>query len=132
MKKIFTKKLKRRLATIVIAALLAFLAYLTFSRIFSGFDEERPQTLTVFVEDVTNKSSITLTSPSQKVSGLSLYVTGNIDGRAYISVLDWRKEELSGKVNKLISCDGRMTTCVVQYEPISVTSGNLRIDYTFH
>jgi hypothetical protein len=84
------------------------------------------------VEDVTNKSSITLTSPSKDVSGLSLHVTGYIDGQAYISVLNWKKEELSGKVNKLMSCDGYKPSFVLEYEPISVTSGNLRIDYTFY
>lgn len=126
------KKLYRRLASIVMGIILICTVFCTVFFFYIVFRGERPQTVTIDIENVTNKSSIMLTSPSKGVSGLTLHVTGEINGQAYIFASNWEKKELSGKVDWGIYHDWFEPTCVLQYEPVSVTSGKLRIDYTFH
>jgi len=126
------KKLYKQLAKIAIGIVLICTIFCTLLFLFIAFRGERSQTFTVNVGDVTNKSSITLASPSKGVSGLTLHVTGEINGQAYVFASNWEKRELSGKVDWEIYHDWFEPTCVLQYEPVSVTSGNLRIDYTFH
>jgi hypothetical protein len=125
------KKLFRRLASIILSVLIVGLVLYSLYLFFIEFSLEVPQTLAVNVGDVTNKSSITLTSPSKDVIGLTLRVTGDINGHAYVYASDWEKKELSGKVDCAIYHEWSTPTCVLQYEPVSVTSGKLRIDYTF-
>jgi len=125
------KELFRRLAGAILGVLLVCLVLYGLFLIFIEFSLEPPQTFTVNVGDVTNKSSITLATPSKDVSGITLHITGDINGHAYIFASDWEKKELSGKVDCGIYHDWFKPTCVLQYEPVSVTSGKLRIDYTF-
>jgi hypothetical protein len=125
------KKLFRRLAGVILCVLLVCLVLYGLFLMFIEFSLERPQTFTIDVGDVTNKSSIILNSPSKDVSGLTLHVTGDINGHAYVFASDWEKKELSGKVDCGIYHDWFTPTCVLYYEPVSVTSGKLRIDYTF-
>ena len=126
------KKLYRRLAKIIIGIVLICTVFCTSFFLFIAFSGERSQTVTVNIENVTNKSSITLATPSKGVSGLTIHVTGEINGQAYVFASNWEKKELSGKVDWRIYHDWFEPTCVLQYEPVSVTSGNLRIDYTFY
>ena len=126
------KKLYKRLARIAIYIVLVCAIFCTGLFLFIAFTGERTQTLTTNVEDVTGKSDIMLTAPSINVSGLTLHLTGEINGQAYIFASNWEKKKLSGKVDCGIYHDWFEPTCVLQYEPVSVTSGNLRIDYAFH
>jgi hypothetical protein len=86
----------------------------------------------VTVSDLTIRSSITLISSLKEVSGLSLHITGQINGRAHLFASNWDKKELSGTVDMAIYHDWFEPTCLLQYEPVSVTSGSLKIEYTFH
>lgn len=132
MKKRTKKKLFRRLAGVILGVLLVCIVLYSLYLFFIEFRLEVPQTFTVNVGDVTNKSSITLASPSKDVTGITIRVTGDINGHAYVYARDWEKRELSGRVDCVIYHDWSAPTCVLQYEPVSVTSGKLRIDYTFH
>jgi hypothetical protein len=125
------KELYRRPASIILYVLLVCLVLYGLFLVFAEFRLERPQTITIDVGDVTKKSSITLTSPTKDVVGLTIRVTGDINGRAYVFTGNWEKKELSGKVDCVIYHDWSAPTCILYYEPVSVTSGNLRIDYTF-
>jgi hypothetical protein len=125
------KKLYKQLARIALVIALVCTIFCVGFFLFIAFSGERTQTLTIYVKDVTKKSDITLTSPSINVSGLNLHVTGEINGQAYIFAGNWEKKKLSGRVDWGIYHDWFEPTCVLQYEPVSVTSGNLRIDYTF-
>ncbi|MFA5252427.1 MAG: hypothetical protein WC454_07570 [Phycisphaerae bacterium] len=125
------KELFRRLAGVILWVLLVCLVLYGIFLLFTEFSLESPQTFTIDVGDVTGKSSITLASPSKDVLGLTIHVTGDINGLAYVFASDWEKRELSGKVDCRIYHDWSAPTCVLQYEPVSVTSGKLRIDYTF-
>ncbi len=125
------KELFRRLAGVILGVILICLVLYGIFLVFTEFRLERPQTITIDVGDVTGKSSITLESPSKDVTGITIHVTGDINGHAYVFASDWEKKELSGKVDCVIYHDWFTPTCVLQYEPVSVTSGKLRIDYTF-
>ena len=125
------KKLYRKLAGVILGILLVCLVLYFVYLMFIEFRTESPQTFTVNVGDVTKKSSITLATPSKDVTGLTIRVTGDINGHAYVFAGDWEKKELSGKVDCVIYHEWSAPTCVLQYEPVSVTSGKLRIDYTF-
>jgi hypothetical protein len=125
------KKLYKRLLYIIVIIVLICTALCAGLFLFIAFSGERSRTVTIDVGDVTNKSSITLTSPSTGVSGLTIHITGEINGQAYVFASNWEKKKLSGKVDWRIYHDWFEPTCVLQYEPVSVTSGNLRIDYTF-
>ncbi len=64
-------------------------------------------------------------------SGLELYVSGHIDGTAYVSFTLWETQRLSGDVQWRIGKDWFETNCVFHYYPENVQGGSLAVRYRF-
>ena len=93
---------------------------------------------TIQIEDVTNKTTITLTTEAhqKQMTTIGIILSGDINGSAAISVYNEVEQVFEidiekGKVN--INKRGGCYTdkCTVEYEPLSVSSGKLQIKYKF-
>ena len=91
---------------------------------------------TVQIDDVTQKTVITLSSNNDKVHYIRIIITGNIDGNAVLQLSDeegnsYKYEIKQGKVHLPIGSDWYHDKCLIKYEPIGVKSGKLKIRYRF-
>jgi hypothetical protein len=84
------------------------------------------------IADVSRASDISLSAPSEKVSGVSVWVTGQIDGKAEIWAASWDRQIVSGQVNCRAYHDWFDRDCQLHYEPLGVHSGTLTVRYQFH
>lgn len=84
------------------------------------------------VPDPTKKSVITLRSSIAEPNGITIKITGKIDGSAVVHADNWEKVSISGEVEWQIYKDWFEPSCDIHYEPSGVTTGSLTIDYTFH
>ncbi len=83
------------------------------------------------IPDVTRSSNINMNTWQWDVSGITLHIHGNLNGEAYVFAGNWRKKLLSGRVDWKIYRDWFQPSCVLHYEPKSVTSGNLTVEWCF-
>jgi len=91
------------------------------------------------IDNVTKDATVVLFSGKDKekmVSGLSIYISGYIDGSATISLCEndqnVREYEISsGKVCIRRSGDWYNNECLIKYKPTNVSSGYLKIRYYF-
>lgn len=90
------------------------------------------------VADVTKPSAIVLTKqPSQgSIHSFSVSGSGEINGTAKISLIlnggPYKTETLSGSVSFQWGGDWYSDHAEIQYTPISVTRGNLKLKYKFN
>jgi hypothetical protein len=70
--------------------------------------------------------------PMKRPSGLSIWITGEIDGEVEIWSTGWPRERLSGKVDWRVYHDYFDKRCVISYRPVTARSGHLVIRYEFH
>ena len=87
------------------------------------------------IADITKKELITLTKDEREHNVVSrhILILGHIDGSAIIRTYGANQviEEIKGKVRLRIGGDWYQDKCLIEYEPIDVTSGELRIKYRF-
>jgi len=93
---------------------------------------------TIQVKDVTQKQILTLVEKDrpQYVHGISILITGYIDGTATIQQAYENKEmygpsTIAGKVNLRLGGDWYGDKCLITYQPLNVKSGKLQIKYDF-
>jgi hypothetical protein len=86
------------------------------------------------IRDVTATNVLDLPSRSFKSlpSGVSLHITGRLNGTAVVYAAGWQPVELSGAVDQRIYHDWFQTNCLLHYNPLSVRSGELTVEYVFH
>ena len=84
------------------------------------------------IADVTQEFDIALSALSDNVSGISIWVTGQIDGNAEISAPDWDRQFVFGKVGFRAYHDWFDRDCHLHYRPLGVKSGTLTVRYQFH
>lgn len=89
-----------------------------------------PTPRTVVVEDVTKANVVTLADDGDFQSGVTLHIFGEIDGKAVV-YHSHEKTVLSGKVGWRYHHDWFEPTFELRYEPVSVRSGHLTIEYIF-
>jgi hypothetical protein len=65
------------------------------------------------------------------VTGLTIWVTGEIDGEAEVWAGSWDHQRLSGKVDWRVDRDWYESDCQIHYRPHGVTKGTLKIRYSF-
>jgi hypothetical protein len=88
----------------------------------------------ISITDVTQTNILRLASQhSMFISGVSVRLSGHLDGKAIVFVNDQRPYPLSGlidwKTNQLLK---RGSVCVLQYAPQNVRTGQLTVSYFFH
>jgi hypothetical protein len=88
----------------------------------------------VEIRDVSKPAILNLhvASGQAEPTGISVWVSGEIDGEADVWAGNWEPERVHGKVNFQIYHDWFQRDCDLHYEPINVTSGKLVIHYEFH
>jgi hypothetical protein len=86
----------------------------------------------VRITNTTQTNVLTLLSPHQNVSGLTLHIHGHIDGTGYVSAANWPTQALTGAVDWRIYHDWFQTNCVIHYQPAEVRNESLIVDYEFH
>ena len=84
------------------------------------------------IPDPTKPTVVTLTGGNGSPSGVSIRITGEIDGTAEVYAGNWDRKKLSGVVDWQIYHDWFEPTCDLHYEPSGVSSGSLTIEYTIH
>ena len=65
-------------------------------------------------------------------SGLSVHITGEIDGEAEVWAENWEPQRLTGRVNCRLYHDWFAPTCTLHYRPLGEVSGGLVVRYQFH
>jgi hypothetical protein len=84
------------------------------------------------VRDVTTTNKFNLVSRfGDLVSGISLHLTGSLQGSALAFVSGSPTQELSGAVDLRLYQHLQTSNCVFHYHPQGVTTGILRVDYFF-
>jgi hypothetical protein len=90
------------------------------------------------ISDVAQPTSLTLLAhpqdyfPHGMPSGVSVWVTGEVKGSAEMWTGNWKRQEISGRVDWSEYHDWFDNQCVLQYKPIGPVSGQLVIRYMFH
>lgn len=99
----------------------------------------KPYGHVAYIKDVTQKQIITLIERDkpEKVHGISILITGYIDGtatiqRAYKDKKMYEPSTISGKVDLRLGGDWYSDKCLIIYEPSNVKSGRLQIRYDFN
>jgi hypothetical protein len=93
---------------------------------------------TAHIPDVAQPADLVMTArygdgwPMSSVNGLSLRVTGEIDGEAEVWTADGSPRLVSGRVDLLVGHDWFQPTCHLHYRPKGVTKGKLIVRYQFH
>ena len=86
--------------------------------------------------DVSKQADIVLTSGGRGLlrtqSGLSIHITGDIDGVAEVWASNWGVQRLSGRVDWQVYHDWFSPDCTLHYQPVGPVSGRLAIRYRFH
>jgi hypothetical protein len=91
----------------------------------------------VKIPDVTRPADLTLRAqPGDEwllgsVSGISVWVTGEIDGEAEIFAGSSKAQRISGRVDLRVYRDKFEPACMVHYRPNGVTTGWLVVRYKF-
>ena len=65
-------------------------------------------------------------------SGLSVRITGDINGTAEVSVAHYPVERLSGKVDWMCGGDFFTNECLMEYKALGPVSGTLTVHYKFY
>jgi hypothetical protein len=88
----------------------------------------------VEIDDVSEPEILNLHVESERAepTGISVWVSGEINGEADVWAGNWKPERLHGKVNFHVYHDWFQRECELHYEPIDATSGKLVIYYEFH
>jgi len=88
---------------------------------------------TIELSDLTKPTVSRLTaSTGDSPSGISIHITGKIDGEVEIWADNWERQRLSGTVNVQIYHDFFESQCDLHCEPRGVASGKLAVRYKFH
>lgn len=83
--------------------------------------------------DVSQPADLALTSGGGKyTSGLSVHITGEINGEVEVWASNWKPQRLSGRVDWRVYHDWYEPTCTLHYRPVGKVSGELEIHYQFH
>lgn len=86
--------------------------------------------------DVSQPANFVLTSEDDKWlgtrSGMSVHITGKIDGVADVWVDNRETQRLSGKVDWRVYYDCFASTCTLNYQPVGQVAGQLVVRYQFH
>lgn len=92
------------------------------------------QSVSVRIDDVTKTHKLVLTTSRDlmSISGISIHVTGYLDGTATIVASNWEPKKLSGKIDWQIYHDWFSNTCEIDYLPENVSQGKLTLEYIFH
>ena len=97
-----------------------------------------PGDRTHIINDLTQSQTITLTKKDnqENIYAWTLKGSGEIEGEAEISVIldkePYLTEELSGIIDFEWQGDWYSDDATIVYEPISVTSGEISLDYRFY
>ena len=88
------------------------------------------------INDVTQKMAITIFSNKNGIAVIRILITGYIDGKATIKQgngdnVTYTYELKAGEVYLPIETDWYEKKCIIEYSPVGVKSGNLRIRYKF-
>jgi len=120
---------------IVVASLIVYGPLLYYGRYYIGFSK------IIQITDVTKKKLITLVKDERQgsVFAINILITGHIDGAAMIRRYYENSEKpfeniyeiKKGRVRLKIGGDWYSDKCLIEYEPIDVTSGKLQIKYKF-
>lgn len=98
----------------------------------------RYETKQVVIQDVTKPQLIALSTTAYSgVNGdlptcIEVRIFGEIDGVAFVHVSGWGTNKLNGTVDWKKQADWAHTNCVIDYAPMGVRSGNLKIKYGFY
>ena len=65
-------------------------------------------------------------------SGLSVHITGEIDGVAEVGANNWEVQRLSGRVDWRVYHDWFSPDCTLHYRPVGRVSGRLVVRYQVH
>ncbi|MHC4157843.1 MAG: hypothetical protein ACYSSO_02065 [Planctomycetota bacterium] len=91
------------------------------------------------IDDISQKTTILLSKNNGQgnIDAITILITGHIDGSATIHPHDGGEKYptyhiKSGKINLKICGDWYTDECLLEYEPIDVNSGTLKIRYQFH
>ncbi len=85
------------------------------------------------VPDVTKTNHFTLASRfGEFVSGISLHITGELNGSALVILSGQATQEMSGAVDWKRYEHLQTSNCILDYFPQDVTGGHLTLDYFFH
>jgi hypothetical protein len=99
-----------------------------------GCDSKPPSRSAIHISNVTKTNELTLLSTnfSWLPSSIALYLTGHVDGTAYMTFTE-RSERLplSGDVAWAVSYDFFRTSGVFGYYPVSVRGGHLTLQYLY-
>lgn len=87
--------------------------------------------------DVGQPADLVLTANDRRLmgnpSGLSVHVTGEIDGMAEVWAGNWEPKRLSGRVDSRVYHDWFSPDCTFHYRPVGgPVSGRLVVRYQFH
>lgn len=118
---------KKVILTVAIFFILAVAVFIGKSFLFWG--------RVIQIDDVTRKASIVLAG-RENVHAMRMLITGRIDGQVtirqkYLDKDAYKYELGAGEVNFPITTDWYNHTCVIEYEPKGVKTGNLQIRYEF-
>lgn len=89
---------------------------------------------TTQIADVTKPATLSLSpAPRQGVSvyGLSLHISGEIEGEAEIWGDELGTNRITGKFEVKRNGDYYATNCVIEYRPIDVRAGRILIQHEF-
>ena len=91
------------------------------------------------IDDVKQKTTVLLSKNSDQgsIDGITILITGQIDGVATIHPHNGGENYPTyhikrGRIRLKISGDWYTDECLLEYEPIDVSSGSLKIRYQFH
>jgi len=86
--------------------------------------------------DVRQQAYLTLSCSRRawhgEVSGLSLHLSGTIEGEAEVWASNWEPQRLRGRVDLKIYHDWFEPSCTLRYRPLGLASGQLEVRYRFH
>jgi hypothetical protein len=87
---------------------------------------------TLTVPDVCHAADIDLAAGSGSINGVTVWLSGSIDGTAEIWAEGWDRQIVSGQVDWRVYHDWFSQGCKLHYQPQGVTNGKLVVRYRFH
>jgi hypothetical protein len=88
----------------------------------------------VTIDDVTNTTTIRLSNPKPQeyFGAICILITGRIDGTASVGTGGYLDRHISsGKVYVKIHGEWYDQECLLEYKPVNVSSGSLKIRYYY-